>query len=74
MGALSGHVQRFKMAEDTIFGKILRGEIPCKFIYEDDQVCGFTCRVFNANLGMSQVVAVLVMPYVVVVMVTKKWG
>lgn len=23
---------------DTIFGKILRGEIPCKFIYEDDQV------------------------------------
>lgn len=24
---------------DTIFGKILRGEIPTKFIYEDDQVC-----------------------------------
>jgi len=23
---------------DTIFGKILRGEIPCKFIYEDAQV------------------------------------
>ena len=23
---------------DTIFGKILRGEIPCKFIYEDEQV------------------------------------
>lgn len=23
---------------DTIFGKILRGEIPTKFIYEDDQV------------------------------------
>ena len=23
---------------DTIFGKILRGEIPCKFIYEDDKV------------------------------------
>lgn len=23
---------------DTIFGKILRKEIPCKFIYEDDQV------------------------------------
>lgn len=23
---------------DTIFGKILRQEIPCKFIYEDDQV------------------------------------
>ena len=24
--------------EDTIFGKIVRGEIPTKFIYEDDQV------------------------------------
>ena len=23
---------------DTIFGKIIRGEIPTKFIYEDDQV------------------------------------
>lgn len=23
---------------DTIFGKILRKEIPCKFIYEDDLV------------------------------------
>lgn len=23
---------------DTIFGKILRKEIPCTFIYEDDQV------------------------------------
>lgn len=23
---------------DTIFGKIVRGEIPTKFIYEDDQV------------------------------------
>ena len=23
---------------DTIFGKILREEIPCKFIYEDEQV------------------------------------
>lgn len=23
---------------DTIFGKILRGEIPCDFIYQDDQV------------------------------------
>lgn len=25
-------------AGDTIFGKILRKEIPCNFIYEDDQV------------------------------------
>ena len=24
---------------DTIFGKILRKEIPCTFIHEDDQVC-----------------------------------
>ena len=23
---------------DTIFGKMLKGEIPCKFIYEDEQV------------------------------------
>lgn len=23
---------------DTIFGKILRGDIPCNFIYEDDHV------------------------------------
>lgn len=40
---------RFKMSEveksaiatpggDTIFGKILRKEIPCNFIYEDDLV------------------------------------
>lgn len=25
--------------EDTIFGKIIRKEIPCEFIHEDDQVC-----------------------------------
>lgn len=24
---------------ETIFSKILKGEIPCKFIYEDDKVC-----------------------------------
>lgn len=24
--------------DDTIFGKIVRGEIPCKTIYEDDKV------------------------------------
>ncbi|XP_058975196.1 adenosine 5'-monophosphoramidase HINT1-like [Musca domestica] len=28
-------------AEDTIFGKILRKEIPCKFIYEDDKCVAF---------------------------------
>jgi len=26
---------------DTIFGKISRGEIPCKFIYEDEQCVAF---------------------------------
>jgi diadenosine tetraphosphate (Ap4A) HIT family hydrolase len=25
--------------EDTILGKIARGEIPCEFLYQDDQVC-----------------------------------
>ncbi|XP_060073418.1 adenosine 5'-monophosphoramidase HINT1-like [Ylistrum balloti] len=33
--------QTAKPGEDTIFGKILRGEIPCKFIYEDDQCVAF---------------------------------
>ncbi|KAH8281891.1 hypothetical protein KR054_003924, partial [Drosophila jambulina] len=28
-------------AEDTIFGKILRKEIPCKFIHEDDKCVAF---------------------------------
>ena len=26
---------------DTIFGKIIRGEIPCKKVYEDDDVLAF---------------------------------
>lgn len=29
------------MSEDTIFGKILRGEIPCDKVYEDDLVFAF---------------------------------
>ena len=29
------------MAEDTIFGKILRGEIPCSKVYEDDRYFAF---------------------------------
>ena len=46
-----GHLTRLKMTdevqkaqqasaqvEDTIFGKIARKEIPCKFIHEDDKV------------------------------------
>jgi histidine triad (HIT) family protein len=28
-------------ANDTIFGKILRGEIPCKKVFEDDDVLAF---------------------------------
>lgn len=30
--------QTAQPTEDTIFGKILRKEIPCAFIYEDDKV------------------------------------
>lgn len=30
--------QQAKPGGDTIFGKIARKEIPCEFIYEDDQV------------------------------------
>lgn len=30
--------QAAEPTEDTIFGKILRKEIPCTFIYEDDKV------------------------------------
>ncbi|KAL1513284.1 hypothetical protein ABEB36_002709 [Hypothenemus hampei] len=33
--------QNAEAGEDTIFGKILRKEIPCKFIYEDDQCVAF---------------------------------
>lgn len=39
--ASSDEVQKAQAAQvggDTIFGKILRKEIPCNFIYEDDQV------------------------------------
>jgi histidine triad (HIT) family protein len=28
-------------SNDTIFGKILRGEIPCRKVYEDDEVLAF---------------------------------
>jgi histidine triad (HIT) family protein len=39
--AMSGEIEKAQSAKpggDTIFGKILRKEIPCEFIYEDDQV------------------------------------
>lgn len=50
-----------KMSGDTIFGKILRGEIPSNFIYEDDQVIGsdeesmklFSAVDFSKNLLIS---------------------
>ena len=29
------------MADDTIFGKILRGEIPCDAVYSDEQCLAF---------------------------------
>jgi histidine triad (HIT) family protein len=38
---MADEVAKAKVAQaggDTIFGKILRREIPCNFIYEDDQV------------------------------------
>ncbi|KFB48648.1 protein kinase C inhibitor, putative [Anopheles sinensis] len=34
-------------AEDTIFGKILRKEIPCNFIYEDDKIESLSVRRFQ---------------------------
>lgn len=33
--------QSAQPSEDTIFGKIVRGEIPTKFIYEDSQCVAF---------------------------------
>lgn len=33
--------------DDTIFGKILRKEIPCEFIYEDDRVSFFFFLITN---------------------------
>src|ERR1700746_3853051 len=33
-------LEAFPMA-DTIFGKIIRGEIPCNKVYEDDRVLAF---------------------------------
>lgn len=39
---MSDEVVKAQLAKpkgDTIFGKMLRKEIPCNFIYEDNQVC-----------------------------------
>lgn len=42
LGAMGDEVAKAQQAgggeEDTIFGKIARGEIPCEFLYQDDQV------------------------------------
>jgi histidine triad (HIT) family protein len=36
---------------DTIFGKIIRGEIPTKFIYEDDQVIESNMPVLDSRIN-----------------------
>jgi len=38
MASETEKAQTAKPGGDTIFGKIVRGEIPTKFIYEDEQV------------------------------------
>ncbi|XP_037936932.1 histidine triad nucleotide-binding protein 1 [Teleopsis dalmanni] len=41
---MSSEVEKAQAAQpeaDSIFGKILRGEIPCKFIHEDDKCVAF---------------------------------
>ncbi|CAK1548810.1 unnamed protein product [Leptosia nina] len=43
-GMMAGEVELAKSAApggDTIFGKILRKEIPAKFVYEDDECAAF---------------------------------
>ena len=45
LSKMADEVTRAKTAGpggDTIFGKILRKELPCNFIYEDDQVRKYT--------------------------------
>lgn len=42
--AMADEVEKAQTAQeggDTIFGKILRKEIPCNFIYEDEQCVAF---------------------------------
>ena len=39
---MSSEVEKAQTAtydKDNIFAKILRKEIPCNFVYEDDKVC-----------------------------------
>jgi len=39
--ALSNNLQREAAMADTVFGKIIRGQIPCHKVYEDDKVLAF---------------------------------
>lgn len=39
--------------EDTIFGKILRKEIPCTFIYEDEKVNFHFILIDKCNNGQN---------------------
>ena len=41
MGTLSEAFARAAPMADTVFGKIVRGEIPCHKVYEDDKVLAF---------------------------------
>ena len=41
MASETEKAQTAKPGGDTIFGKIIRGEIPTKFIYEDEQCVAF---------------------------------
>jgi len=38
---LSEALERIATMADTVFGKIVRGEIPCHKVYEDDRVLAF---------------------------------
>src|SRR5271156_3244357 len=41
MAALSEAFARNAPMADTVFGKIIRGEVPCHKVYEDDKVLAF---------------------------------
>src|ERR1700744_677944 len=41
MGPTASALLKEPLMADTIFGKILRGEIPCHKVYEDEQVLAF---------------------------------
>lgn len=45
--------QNASPGDDTIFGKILRGEIPCKLIYEDEQVLQLPYNCLQILIGKN---------------------